>query len=58
MRQMLMPVGALGVLLVVGVSFAAPSARQAARQEDPAGKSRRPASAPALRAATPVAAPV
>ena len=38
MRQMLMPVGALCVLLVVGVSFAAPSGRQAARQEGPCGE--------------------
>jgi N-acetylglucosamine-6-sulfatase len=38
MRQMLMPVGALCVLLVVGVSFAAPSGRQTARQEGPCGE--------------------
>src|SRR6202043_3273726 len=37
MRQILMPVGALSVLLVVGVSFAAPAARQAARPEGPCG---------------------
>ena len=38
MRQMLMPVGALCVLFLVGVSFAAPSGRQAARQEGPCGE--------------------
>jgi N-acetylglucosamine-6-sulfatase len=37
MRQILMPVGALCVLLVVGVSFAAPATGQAARPEGPCG---------------------